>query len=144
MFQKMICDMPCNISKYVHQCGGGSFLQGTNSFLMFHAEVTDGCCGTAKSEAILDKSAYSTFLESRPKSMENAAIKLVIQLCKEYRVPCHIVHLASAEALPLIKQAKQDGIDLTVETCFHYLFFDAETIPSGILLIMRVSFLNMT
>jgi allantoinase len=63
--------------------------------------------------------------------MEIRAIALVIKLCREYRVPCHIVHLSSAEALPLIAEAKAEGLPLTVETCFHYLYFAAEGIPSS-------------
>ena len=41
------------------------------------------------------------------------------------------MHVSSAEALPLIKQAKADGLPLTAETCPHYLFFEAENIPDG-------------
>jgi allantoinase len=74
---------------------------------------------------------YQTFLESRPKTLENEAIDLVIKLCDEYRVPCHIVHLASAEALPSIHEAKQRGIPVTVETTFHYLFFESNQVPEG-------------
>lgn len=61
--------------------------------------------------------------------MENKAIELVVSLCRETGVRCHIVHLSSAEALPIIEKAKKDGVPLSVETCFHYLTFDAEKIP---------------
>ena len=44
-------------------------------------------------------------------------------------VRCHIVHLSSARALPTISEAKAAGAQLSVETCHHYLNFDAETIP---------------
>ena len=43
----------------------------------------------------------------------------------------HIVHLASAAALPTIRMARDAGIDLSVETCPHYLTFAAEEIPDG-------------
>ena len=45
------------------------------------------------------------------------------------RVPSHIVHLSCAEALPLISQAKNEGLPLTVETCPHYLTLSAEEVP---------------
>jgi allantoinase len=61
--------------------------------------------------------------------MENRAIEMVIGLCREFAVHCHIVHLSSAEALPLIRAAKAQGLPLTVETCYHYLFFAAEALP---------------
>lgn len=64
--------------------------------------------------------------------MENKAIELVIKVCREFNVRCHIVHLSSSEALDLIRNAKKDNVPLTVETCYHYLFFDSEDIPDGI------------
>ena len=48
-----------------------------------------------------------------------------------YRVRCHIVHLSTAKALPIIIEARKAGAPLTVETCHHYLSLEAETIPDG-------------
>ncbi|XP_022085477.1 allantoinase, mitochondrial-like isoform X2 [Acanthaster planci] len=103
-------------------------LQGTDSVLLFHAEVeTD----LQPDDNLTAPTAYETFLKSRPKAMENEAIRLVAKLCLQYRVPCHIVHLSSAEALPIILDARKQGAPITVETCHHYLSLDAETVPSG-------------
>lgn len=78
-----------------------------------------------------DPAAYQTWLDSRPKSWENEAIRLMIDLCRETGCRTHIVHLSSAEALPDIIAAKKEGLPLTVETCPHYLFFNAEKIPDA-------------
>ena len=43
----------------------------------------------------------------------------------------HILHLSSADALPMLRTAKADGLNLTVETCPHYLTLIAESIPNG-------------
>jgi allantoinase len=43
----------------------------------------------------------------------------------------HILHLASASALPLIAAARADGTAVSAETCPHYLTFCAEEIPDG-------------
>ena len=43
----------------------------------------------------------------------------------------HIVHLSSADALPMIAEARSEGLPLFVETCPHYLVFAAEEIPDG-------------
>ncbi|XP_070561330.1 allantoinase, mitochondrial-like [Ptychodera flava] len=102
-------------------------LQGTDSVLLFHAEVD----GTAPDVSSMDANEYETFLKSRPCSMENEAIKLLARLCLQYKVPCHIVHLSSAEALPIIQDARAQGAPLTVETCHHYLTLAAEKIPNG-------------
>lgn len=40
----------------------------------------------------------------------------------------HIVHLSSADVLPMIKNAKYEGKKITVETCHHYLTIASEEI----------------
>ncbi|HPA23423.1 MAG TPA: amidohydrolase family protein, partial [Ferruginibacter sp.] len=43
----------------------------------------------------------------------------------------HIVHVSSAEALPMISDAKAAGLPLTAETCAHYIYFNADMIPDA-------------
>lgn len=43
----------------------------------------------------------------------------------------HVLHLSSADALPLLAEAKADGVRVTVETCPHYLTLTAEEVPDG-------------
>ena len=76
-------------------------------------------------------SSYANYLNSRPEEMEIKAIQTLIELCAEFQVKTHIVHLSTAKALPLIAAAKEKGLPLTVETCPHYLFFSSEMIPDG-------------
>ena len=81
----------------------------------------------------LDKNprSYQAYLKSRPKSWEDKAIALMIDLCRETEGRVHIVHLSSADSLDQIRKAKEEGLPLTVETGQHYLFFDAESIADG-------------
>jgi len=72
---------------------------------------------------------YASYLQSRPDEAEIAAVRLLIALCREYRTRVHIVHLATAEAVPMLEEARAEGLPITVETCPHYLYFDAESIP---------------
>ena len=76
-------------------------------------------------------SNYLAYLNSRPKSWEDEAVKMMIDLCEEFKTPVHIVHLSSADSLPQIKAAREKNLPLTVETCPHYLFFCAEEIPDS-------------
>jgi allantoinase len=76
-------------------------------------------------------SDYQNYLHSRPSQWEVDAIRLVIKLMKETGCRCHIVHLSASEALPDIKEARSQGLPLTVETCPHYLVFDSESIAAG-------------
>jgi allantoinase len=54
---------------------------------------------------------------------------LLIRLSREFVCRTHIVHLSSAEAMPMLEAAIREGLPLTVETCPHYLVFCAEEIP---------------
>ena len=74
---------------------------------------------------------YATFLASRPRAAENTAIERVLVAARETGARVHILHLSSAEALPAIRAAKQEGVKVTVETCPHYLTFASELIPDG-------------
>ncbi|HXG00370.1 MAG TPA: allantoinase AllB [Bacteroidota bacterium] len=74
---------------------------------------------------------YSDYLASRPRCWENDAVRLMIGLAEEYNCRVHIVHVSSCETLPLLERAKDRGVQISAETCPHYLFFSAEEIPEG-------------
>ncbi len=75
--------------------------------------------------------AYAGFLASRPRAAENAAVEALIDLARRVDCRVHVLHLSSAEALPLIAAARRDGVRLTAETCPHYLTLTAEEVPDG-------------
>jgi allantoinase len=108
-------------------------LRGTGLPLLAHAEVR-GPVESATAEldrAGADWRRYGTYLASRPDAAEVEAIALLARLAEEFKTPIHIVHLASAEALPMLAQAKQRGVPISVETCVQYLWFAAEEIQDG-------------
>jgi allantoinase len=78
-----------------------------------------------------DPRQYETFLRSRPREAENEAVALMIALSRETGARVHVVHHSSADALPMLRQAKDEGVAISIETCPHYLCFNAEEIPAG-------------
>jgi allantoinase len=74
---------------------------------------------------------YAEFLASRPRGAENVAIAHVIEAARYTNARVHLLHLSSSDAVPMIRSARRDGVAITVETCPHYLFFEAESIPDG-------------
>ena len=74
---------------------------------------------------------YADYARSRPPEAEVEAIAMLIRLCREFGTRTHVVHLAAAEALPMIEQAKAERLPLTCETCPHYLYFADDRIPAG-------------
>ncbi len=98
------------------------------ALLIVHAELP----GPLDAAKVNDSpSSYETFLASRPRAAENEAIELMIRLSREFHTRVHIVHLSSAEALPALRKAQAEGVQITAETCPHYLHFAAESIPEG-------------
>lgn len=98
---------------------------------LIHAELDKN-----NSEPASIGDSYQSFLASRPKSWENDAIELMIQLLDEARTEghdgrVHIVHLSSDEGLTLIENAQEQGLNISAETCPHYLTLIAEKIPDG-------------
>ncbi len=93
--------------------------------LLVHAEL-ENCI-----EKTENLQTYKSYLATRPKSWENEAIKLLIQLCREFQTPIHIVHLSSSDVLTEFAQAREEGLPLSIETCPHYLHFTAENIADG-------------
>ncbi|MBN9176772.1 MAG: allantoinase AllB [Microbacterium sp.] len=92
-----------------------------------HAAATE--VGTGADGAL--GRGYDTFLRSRPPVSEEAAIATVIDALAETGGRGHIVHVSDGAALELVRQAKADGIRLTIETCPHYLTLAAEDVPDG-------------
>ena len=96
--------------------------------LLVHAELPGPIERAGSSGA---KEKYSTWLASRPRAAEDEAIALMARLCRETRGRVHIVHHSSSDALPLLRDARREGLPLTAETCPHYLHFAAEDVPDG-------------
>jgi allantoinase len=99
------------------------------AMLIVHAELPEPIEHAAAHDGAVDE--YATFLHSRPKEAENDAIDLMIRLSREFGTRVHIVHLSSADAIPAIHNAQTGGVNITAETCPHYLHFAAENIPPG-------------
>jgi allantoinase len=99
--------------------------------LLVHAELLEPIHLATKPLCDQDWTRYSTYLHSRPEEAELAAIGLMLSLCRKYKFPLHIVHLSAASALPMLHAARQEGINVTVETCPHYLHLEAEGIKNG-------------
>ncbi|HEX8844369.1 MAG TPA: allantoinase AllB [Pyrinomonadaceae bacterium] len=99
--------------------------------LIVHAEVPGPIDRALEGEGDLDARKYSTFLKSRPREAEDRAVELMVRLCRETGARVHIVHHSSADALPVLRRARAEGLPLTVETCPHYLSFAAEDIADG-------------
>lgn len=116
-------------------------LNGTPTTLMFHAEMIPPIADSVgdavqRSEPPAaptgEVTSYNTFLESRPPSFETYAVEEILSLA--HLAPdlhLHIVHLSATQAIPILRDARAKGVNITAETCFHYLGFASEDIEDG-------------
>lgn len=103
-------------------------LRKFNRPLLVHCEwAADGF----DSELKKNPQSYTAYLHSRPKIWEDNAIRLMIELSGKTGGRLHVVHLSSADSIPQLEEAIAKKIPVSVETCSHYLFFNAEDIPDG-------------
>lgn len=103
----------------------------TGSPLLVHSELPGPVEAATKSLADSDWQAYDVYLQSRPEESEIAAIGLLLRLCEEFRCRIHVVHLSAASAISILRDAKNRGLPVTVETCPHYLHLVGEEIGDG-------------
>jgi allantoinase len=91
-------------------------IAGLGSILLVHAEdpehLRDPRGRTARD-----------FVRSRPPEAEVDAIFRAIELSGETGCRLHIVHVSTAEGATLIQQARDRGVDVSGETCPHYLLY---------------------
>ncbi|MEV8094672.1 allantoinase AllB [Kitasatospora sp. NPDC085879] len=91
----------------------------------------------AEDPAVLDAAPqhpgvhYRDFLASRPDDAEAAAVARLLDTARRTGTRVHILHVSSAAVLPLLRRAREDGVQVTAETCPHYLTLTAEEVPDG-------------
>jgi allantoinase len=95
------------------------------ALMIVHAEDADEVAECAHG------TAYRGFLESRPDAAEERAITLVVDTARATGARAHVVHLSASGAVPTLRAARAEGVDVSVETCPHYLHFEAGSIPDG-------------
>lgn len=66
------------------------------------------------------------YLDSRPVPAEVEAIRRAARLAGEAGAKLHIVHISSGSGVAAALEARSQGVDLSIETCAHYLYFTEE------------------
>ncbi|EFG64395.1 allantoinase AllB [Streptomyces sp. SPB074] len=75
---------------------------------------------------------YRDFLASRPHAAEREAVRLLLEAAARHPgARVHVLHVSSADVLPLLAGVKTAGAPVTAETCPHFLTLTAEEVPDG-------------
>src|SRR6185312_13325670 len=70
------------------------------------------------------KTDARAFLASRPVEVELEALRTALELAGETGCALHIVHVSSPEGIALVTAARAQRVDVTAETCPHYLLLN--------------------
>lgn len=86
-----------------------------------HAE-NDAITGTLARRAVAQgRTGHRDYLRSRPVVAELEAIGRAILLAEETGCPLHVVHVSTGRGVALVAEARARGVDVSCETCPHYL-----------------------
>jgi allantoinase len=89
-----------------------------------HAEDDALAAKLTAAQKAKGKTDAKAYLASRPVEVELAAIRLALELAGETGCALHIVHVSSPEGIALITEARDQRVDVTAETCPHYLLLN--------------------
>ncbi|MDQ6597799.1 allantoinase AllB [Bacillus salipaludis] len=98
-----------------------------NKILALHAEWEEEIVRLTtcykQRPSVNERKAFSL---SRPISAEEKAVNYALELAAKYGTAIHFVHISSAKVVAQIDLAKKSGVNVTLETCPHYLIFDED------------------
>jgi allantoinase len=86
-----------------------------------HAESEEITRELTRAKLAAGQNSVADYLESRPLAAELEAIGAAIDLARETGCRLHIVHVSAGRGVQLVTEARAKGIDVTCETCPHYL-----------------------
>lgn len=98
----------------------------TGKILAVHAENSPIIDHLEKRAHANGGRSLKEFFHSHPDWTELSAIRKVINAAKVTGGRVHIVHVATPKGVELVKEAQEEGVDITCETCTHYLYFNED------------------
>ncbi|NIN69062.1 MAG: amidohydrolase family protein [Anaerolineae bacterium] len=107
-------------------CQTLALVKETGRRLVVHCEsdsMLEAGLARIQAEGRTDLQAH---MDSRPPVVEAVGVARVLTMAEDVGTPVHIAHLSSAAALDVIRRYQRDGVDVSAETCPHYLFFTEE------------------
>ena len=89
-----------------------------------HAENDALTSALARRASAQGRTGVRDYLASRPAIAEHEAIARAILFAGETGCRLHVVHVSTGRGVALVAEARARGVDVSCETCPHYLVFD--------------------
>lgn len=91
-----------------------------------HAESETIISDLAQKFMSAGKTSVRDYLDSRPIHAELDAIQRALEMAGETQCRLHVVHVSCGAGIALIASARKMGVDVSCETCPHYLVLTEE------------------
>ncbi len=95
----------------------------TGLLLAVHAEKKETVLNKRNRFKAEGRHGWRDYCEARNFVAEGEAVEELKNIARITECPVHVVHLSSSFGLDTIASARNEGIELTAETCPHYLHF---------------------
>lgn len=104
--------------------GGLAFAHVEDGYTIRHLE-------TAARSRLGSSGGIRDYVESRPRMLEAASLRMVGLWAAAAGCSTHVVHLSTGEGLDVARNLRRPGgHDITIETCPQYLALDASALPA--------------
>lgn len=100
----------------------------TGGLVMVHAENGDAIAHAIADARRAGRRSPRYHALTRPPALEAEATGRAIRLAGHVGRPLYVVHVSCREALAEVQRARDDGSDVTAETCTHYLALTREAL----------------
>ncbi len=107
------------VMKKIADCGAFSFIHAEN------AQITEHLMDSFKSTG---DGSIEAFFRSRPPIAEIESVSRTLCFAQETHVPLHLCHISTGGAMALISRSKEMGLNVSAETCPHYLVITEEEV----------------
>lgn len=107
---------------------GMSQIARLGSLVAVHAENDQLTSALAQQAIAQGRTGIRDYLNSRPVVAELEAIQRAILFAQETGCRLHIVHVSTGRGIALVAEARARGIDVSCETCPHYLVLSEEDV----------------
>ena len=100
---------------------GMRMIAETGKLLALHAEHEPTIARLTREARSLGRFDPASYTASRPIEAEVEAVEKALRYAAESGCRLHFVHISSESAAKRIREARLAGVDVTLETCPHYL-----------------------
>ncbi len=130
-FKIFTCDTGCPMAGLTNDYDLAEALRVIGSFnglATFHAESNDLLNGNLARLQRDNRTDNMVYVEWRNETVELEAINRILFLASRFGTRVNIVHVTSPAGVALVQQARANGVDVTAETCPHFLYLTSDDI----------------